>query len=504
MRSPLLTYLLLVALLAAPLAGQYAHSAASTPSANLVTNYSYIKTASTANANNASMPTQRNKARRPQAPRKNLASKQLEQLLDYLPSNVQTSYLLQDLASEEFLEAKNSQKPFIPASNMKILVAQAVLHHKGNGFWSSELTVPVSQEGRPEVKRLTLRGDGDPTLRVAGSHNSLRALARQAYNNGLREVDKVFIADQKIRASDFKKLPLELAMPTLRLFEWENLYRMRPPENATEARRRLGRSLIEQLRYAGIRVLDDQVNSAPPQQQYIPPKQYDEDGKLLLPNVVIPKDKRPETAVASVRTQRKAFEEYLAGLLRPSNNQRAEILLANLAQQSAETGTPKTAAQVLVRGLKQQQIFWKGVKVADGSGLSEDNRLSARTVIDTLRLLYDLPYLRTNPEAREPNGPKLWLSKDQNLFAWALPKAGLGGSKYERGGTMAHRLKHSGLEVYAKTGTLYGVSCLSGYLKSQRGRYLAFAIMMNGPETSPILQMRVLQDRMVQTMAKAY
>ena len=51
--------------------------------------------------------------------------------------------------------------------------------------------------------------------------------------------------------------------------------------------------------------------------------------------------------------------------------------------------------------------------------------------------------------------------------------------------------------VFAKTGTLEGVSALSGYAKGRSGRLYAFSILSNGASA---WEGRVVQDRIVQAL----
>ncbi|WP_370638707.1 D-alanyl-D-alanine carboxypeptidase [Deinococcus sp. 12RED42] len=48
------------------------------------------------------------------------------------------------------------------------------------------------------------------------------------------------------------------------------------------------------------------------------------------------------------------------------------------------------------------------------------------------------------------------------------------------------------------------MSALAGYVTARSGRTLAFAILMNGSEDTPILTLRAVQDRVVQAMAQAH
>lgn len=70
-------------------------------------------------------------------------------------------------------------------------------------------------------------------------------------------------------------------------------------------------------------------------------------------------------------------------------------------------------------------------------------------------------------------------------------------------GTLEDRMKNeeSTAKIIAKTGTLSGTSCLSGYIFTTKGKTLAFSILMNGyvDEAKPF---RNLQDRIVSALTE--
>jgi D-alanyl-D-alanine carboxypeptidase/D-alanyl-D-alanine-endopeptidase (penicillin-binding protein 4) len=113
------------------------------------------------------------------------------------------------------------------------------------------------------------------------------------------------------------------------------------------------------------------------------------------------------------------------------------------------------------------------VKLVDGSGLSRSNRAAPKQVARLLDRLRN-----------RPGFSKLYAS---------LPVAG-------RDGTLATRLRHGAARgrCRAKTGTLTGVSALSGYCKSRSGRTLVFSVLMNNTN---VYTARFVQDRVAQALA---
>lgn len=114
------------------------------------------------------------------------------------------------------------------------------------------------------------------------------------------------------------------------------------------------------------------------------------------------------------------------------------------------------------------------VSVVDGSGLSRSNKASPREVVDFL--LGELE----RPEA--------------DAFVGSLPTAGVSG-------TLATRMRSGPARgrCRAKTGTINGVTTLSGYCDTAGGDTLAFSILMNDASVGPG---RSRQDRMVQAIAR--
>jgi D-alanyl-D-alanine carboxypeptidase/D-alanyl-D-alanine-endopeptidase (penicillin-binding protein 4) len=113
------------------------------------------------------------------------------------------------------------------------------------------------------------------------------------------------------------------------------------------------------------------------------------------------------------------------------------------------------------------------VRVVDGSGLSRENRVTARELAGLLVAVWNDPALRRH-------------MRD------SLAVAGMTG-------TLEHRLEYRPARgrVRAKTGTTRIASALSGYV----GARFAFVVVQNGSPV-PTWSAREAQDRFVQALAK--
>jgi D-alanyl-D-alanine carboxypeptidase/D-alanyl-D-alanine-endopeptidase (penicillin-binding protein 4) len=153
-----------------------------------------------------------------------------------------------------------------------------------------------------------------------------------------------------------------------------------------------------------------------------------------------------------------------------SDNFFAEMLMKDIGHAASGFGT--TAA-----GVKAVRSFAAAagatVQLIDGSGLDHGDRASPRSVV---KLLVS--------ETKRPEFPALYDS---------LPIAGVDGTIYDR-----MRSGPAKSNCRAKTGSLIGVSALSGFCTTRAGHQVAFSFLMNGLSTT---YARRLQDKMAQAIA---
>ena len=145
-----------------------------------------------------------------------------------------------------------------------------------------------------------------------------------------------------------------------------------------------------------------------------------------------------------------------------SNNFIAEALVKTLGKEiKGAPGTTEKGLEVLREEATRLGLNTAGFNIVSGSGLTRDNRVSARQFVQLLNSAYlDFDVL-----------PELLSS---------LPIAG-------KDGTLKKRMK--GTSAYgrlrAKTGSIDGVAALAGIVQTRGGELLAFSVLMNDKRKNP-------------------
>lgn len=144
---------------------------------------------------------------------------------------------------------------------------------------------------------------------------------------------------------------------------------------------------------------------------------------------------------------------YLEVVNKESNNLFAELLFRTVGRVIEGIGSSKASARAIWSELEDIGVDMSSVVQLDGSGLSAGNRVSAATFVDVISQM-----------ANSPEWTAFWAS---------LPEAGR-----RRGLRRMYRTAAVG-NLRAKTGTIAGVSALSGMVRSANGERLAFSIIVN-------------------------
>jgi len=158
-----------------------------------------------------------------------------------------------------------------------------------------------------------------------------------------------------------------------------------------------------------------------------------------------------------------------------SQNLYAENLFRIIGREGMGEGTFAAGEAAVLHFLEQNDIPHTGLTMSDGSGLADSNRVSANTLARVLSTIAK--------------------HDDYAVYRSTLPVAGHTGTlrRRMRGGDASHA------NVHAKTGTINGVSALSGYVNARSGKRYAFSIIVNNYRSSAV---RVIDDFVQKLAAK--
>jgi serine-type D-Ala-D-Ala carboxypeptidase/endopeptidase (penicillin-binding protein 4) len=341
------------------------------------------------------------------------------------------------------LYARRPAEPLVPASNLKLLTAAAVLKRLGPDLrLRTEVRAgPGTSPGDGVVDGpLWLVGGGDPLLATGDYTASFRhqpqlrtpleSLADQVRAAGVRDVRGGVLGDEG-RYDRQRYVPTWKpdyvddadVGPASALTVNDNFVRWQPhhdpaPAPATNA----AAVLTGLLQQRGI------VVGAPP-------------GEGTAP---------AGTVMASVESPPMA--EVVGEMLRESDNLTAELLVKELGRRHGRGGTTAAGVEVVRSTLAGEGFDLAGLVTYDGSGLDRGDRATCALLIGLLR--------------RE--GDDSWVSR-------GLPVAG-------RDGTLAERFVGTPADgrLRAKTGSLDNVAGLSGWVDGGQDHTLAFALLANG------------------------
>jgi serine-type D-Ala-D-Ala carboxypeptidase/endopeptidase (penicillin-binding protein 4) len=353
-----------------------------------------------------------------------------------------TAAVAVDLETGHIVFRHNPALALVPASNEKLAVTYAALAAFGPFF-----RIPTEVLGQGTLVDgvwqgdLVLKGYGDPTL----STGDLRALARRVRAAGIRRITGRVVGDESY--FDSRRIGPG----------WKSWYYINesPPLSALTVDRGRQRGLVSrdpahaaaaafraELRRLRVRVAGTAVT-----------------GRAHV-------DALPLATTAS-----EPLHLILRFMNRESDNFTSELLLKQLGTLEGQRGTTARGGRAVTRTLGEHGVSLAGVRIADGSGLSRANRLTATALVGILRSAWSDIELQT-------------------AFVKSLPVAG-------RSGTLKDRMRRGAAagRVVAKTGTTSTASALSGFA----GRY-AFVVLHNGRPVSHTWARRA-QDRFAAVLA---
>jgi D-alanyl-D-alanine carboxypeptidase/D-alanyl-D-alanine-endopeptidase (penicillin-binding protein 4) len=362
---------------------------------------------------------------------------------DFL-ANAKVSVAVVDLRDGSTVYARNSDTALNPASNVKLVTTAAALEILGpeHRFATRALVDPADFSGGVVDGPIYLQGSGDPSL-VTGELYELATHLRAA---GIERIAK----GEKATATTVPRVSGITLVNESRTVEGSRNRLTVHVEGADGATKVFLRGEIGER--SGAATYRYPVSN---------PSQYAGEtfrSVLKQAGIKVPKKTvKVGDAPSQARVMASHRSEPVSVLIRSvnklSNNFMAEQLLRTLAREDGATA--QSALDTIATYARDSGMPTDGLRLGNGSGLYDNNRVSAEQMTHLLARVYgDFRY--------------------RSDFIASLAVAGTEG-------TLRKRLRESPARqwVRGKTGTLDGVSALSGYAGAEGQTPYAFSILMN-------------------------
>jgi serine-type D-Ala-D-Ala carboxypeptidase/endopeptidase (penicillin-binding protein 4) len=336
----------------------------------------------------------------------------------------------------EFLYRHADVRRRAPASNEKVLLTMALLDRLGP---QATLTTTAAASAAPVAGvvagDLWILGSGDPDVRAT----TMVRLAQELVTAGVSRIDGAVIGSTGFFKRDWRAPGWKADFPRTQVALPTALVfegNQAGGIHITDPELRAARTLTRELRERGVAVADKAASAKAP---------------------------APLVPVAEVESEN--LPRLLEVMNRYSSNFWAEVLGKRLGADAQ--GPPGSIAKGAATISAWAAQFGVVVKARDASGLSYANRVSPSGIVRLLDLMEDRPWAE---DLRE-----------------AFPEGGKG--------TLDRRLR--GVPVHAKTGTLSGISALSGYVwMRNRGTWVEFSILSRLPKDTAVR----IEDRVVRIL----
>ncbi len=390
---------------------------------------------------------------------------------------------------------RNSNDAFQPASTLKLLVGSVALQLLGpDSTLQTEALTDGSIQHGTLYGNLYVRGGGDPAIDAAAFEDAARTLAAQHLN---RLSGSIVIDNSAFTASPYPDgwtvddLPNDYAAPITALAFNENAVALRLTPSASNAPALIAMSpqdgtlTIDNRTITGSRTAEDstqlewpsnapgvirvtgtvpanvndplELDAAVPDPVAFAGSQFERalaTEKIAIDRVAVREGTTPPSARVLWQHRSPAMRDLIAKMWLPSDDFFAESLLEDLAQAPATADTRAAGIAREMQWLQTLGVAPAAAAIADGSGVSQYDRLSAATLVSVLRAD--------------------WRSSNREAIVAALPVAG-------QSGTLERSFKNSALDgiVHAKTGSMMHVRTLAGYVLRPNADPLIFALLVN-------------------------
>ncbi|MER2125710.1 D-alanyl-D-alanine carboxypeptidase/D-alanyl-D-alanine-endopeptidase [Solibacillus sp.] len=421
-------------------------------------------------------------------------------------SNLGTSNValtIRDADTGKMVYSHNGDKLMRPASNMKLISGAAALGILGEDYrFTTELYMDGTVQSHVLNGNVYIKGSGDPTL----TKENFQAFANVLKQNGIKTINGNLIGDDTAfsgstlpvgvdkadesyyfgartsaitmsQNADFDASTVIIeakpgkvgAKPTYSIEP--NLSGLVISNQAKTVNKGQKNTLTIKRVYNSNKVI---ISGSLPQgssaKEWVtlqnPSKNTMQAIKTTLQNAGIKFVNNSKIVLAPVSNEAKLLHTnksrplaaIFPAFMKLSNNSIADILVKALGQQELGEGSTLAGINVMKSYSQLLDVPVDKWRFADGSGLSDANRVTTNGLAQLLFNVQQQPYF--------------------NTYFISLPIAG--NSERMVGGTLRKRLTEANLQnrIYAKTGYIPNVYTLSGYVKGNSGKQYIFSILL--------------------------
>jgi D-alanyl-D-alanine carboxypeptidase/D-alanyl-D-alanine-endopeptidase (penicillin-binding protein 4) len=362
----------------------------------------------------------------------------IQRVLDALPASTSLGIMLYNPLLEDTIYSVNHTQSMIPASTTKLFTTAAALEIMGSNYILSTQILSDDEDFSDGVLigNIYLRGLGNSVF----SSSDLDSLVGELVELGIKKIDgnvigdDTFFDDVYTRDDWIKGERANVKLPAIsalvldrntkhvrrkRRGRWRTyrIYVSNPPEHAATI-------LKQKLNESGISISGKvKVGSTP------------RSAKVLMQSSVV-------------------LSEIIKSINKNSDNFMAECLFKTIgAVSSGQQGNSFYSTQAILTFIEDNAIYSEGTAVVDGSGISRYDQITVGAINGLLEKMYfDL--------------------KNFGDFYSSLSIAGVDGTLEDRISKRSDKINFRG-----KTGTLNGVSSLSGYLTTKSGDELIVSMI---------------------------
>jgi D-alanyl-D-alanine carboxypeptidase/D-alanyl-D-alanine-endopeptidase (penicillin-binding protein 4) len=438
--------------------------------------------------------------------------------------NARWGILIVDAASGDTIVAHDADRLFMPASNQKLLTAAIAVQHLGPDFtWRTPVLLRGRQRGTVWEGDLLIVGSGDPsfsdTLRNGDAASAFDPISQALAARGIKRitgavrshgdaftgpttgfgweiddldasfgapVDELMFNEGelaiRVRSGAKTGAPVSVVRRSPALYpRIVNLATTRDSAGPVQRVRAEYDTVANAIVVTGTLLRGDSTSLTLSYRHPADAVVAELSARLMSAGIAIRGDSLRLAANAATDTlvvlQSPPLSAVLPRMLKPSQNQIAELLFRTSGLRASGDGSADSARAVGARTLAALGVSNEDVAYRDGSGLSRHDYVTPRAVVRVLDAMRRSPTF--------------------DAFRNALPLAGVDGTLHTRmRGTAAAG------NAQAKTGTVDKARSLSGYVTTADGRLVMFSMLANN-FTVPTREAERLQDVLVVALANA-